>query len=207
MAESTRINWLVMACSLAGHGALAAVIAAALLVRPAVPSVADGDPLTFRMLEPVPAQAIAPVPPAAVASATPTMIAPRASPATTPAPPVSRFVPPGAAPVELPMAAAASGPHLHYQRLLHDLIAQQAHYPAAAVAAQAAGLTRLGFRLDRLGHVLDTWVQGSSGVAALDGAAIEALRRADPLPPVPPVLPAPITFVIEFDAAAQAAMR
>lgn len=230
MGESGRINWIVMACSVAGHVALAGMLASAILSRPAAPRVAPGDTLIFQMLPAASAARAerpamearfdrAPMPRPVAAAAVPRVAA--AAPVT----------PPGGAPTghvarvasasgsaamgaaaaagaqDLAFDAAAQGAHLRYQRLLHDLIAQQAHYPDAARAQHAAGLTRIGFRLDRLGHVVDSWVQGSSGVAVLDGAAQDALRRADPLPPVPPVLPAPIAFVIEFDAAMQGMPR
>jgi protein TonB len=228
VVDSGRINWMVMACSVAGHVALAGVLAGAVLLRPVAPRTPPGDTLTFRLLPapaasvmpPAPAPAArvdrAPTPRVAAVMRGPTVPMPAALPGGVPAAHQAHRAAARTAPAGLdegdsaPTAraeAATPGAHLRYQQLLHDLIARQARYPDAARAAHAAGLTRLGFRIDRLGHVVDSWVQGSSGVAALDGAAEAALRRADPLPPVPPALPAPIAFVIEFDAAGAAALR
>jgi TonB family protein len=46
----------------------------------------------------------------------------------------------------------------------------------------------IGFELDRLGHVVATQVVKGSGDTAFDDAAIAMLRRADPVPPPPPLV-------------------
>jgi len=43
----------------------------------------------------------------------------------------------------------------------------------------------LGFVIRRDGAVLDAWVEGSSGSPLLDDAAIDMVRRASPVPPLP----------------------
>ncbi|HEX7853255.1 MAG TPA: TonB family protein [Sphingobium sp.] len=87
-----------------------------------------------------------------------------------------------------------------YQRHLYDEVARHSRYPAEAKRLHLAGVTHLAFRLDRLGHLLESWVQESSGSEILDNAALDALQRAQPLSPIPPSLPAHMEFVIEIDA-------
>ena len=58
------------------------------------------------------------------------------------------------------------------------------------------------FSISRDGKVLGAWVKTSSGQAVLDRAAIETIRRAQPLPAIPPALPDPfkIELALGFDA-------
>ena len=98
-------------------------------------------------------------------------------------------------------AAAGSGAELtDYQRRLYEIVARNSRYPGEAKRLRLAGVTHLAFRLDRLGNVLDSWVQKSSGSDVLDEAALEALKRSQPLPPIPPGLPSRMEFVIEIDS-------
>lgn len=86
-----------------------------------------------------------------------------------------------------------------YQHRLYEAIARSSRYPAEARRAHLSGVTILAFTLDRAGNVVDSWIQKSSGSEMLDNAALEALERARPLPPLPAGYPARIDFVIELD--------
>lgn len=89
-----------------------------------------------------------------------------------------------------------------YRRVLNEAIGRQTRYPADALKLRLAGVTQLGFSLDRSGRVLGSWIERSSGSTRLDSAALEALARAQPLPAIPTNLPARLDFIIEIDAAA-----
>ncbi len=93
-----------------------------------------------------------------------------------------------------------------YQRRLNELIARNTRYPAEARVMRLAGVTRLAFSLDRDGQVIESWIQKSSGSGALDAAALEALERAQPLPPIPTGLPARLQFVVEIDSSTSTAL-
>lgn len=86
-----------------------------------------------------------------------------------------------------------------YQRRLYEALARNSRYPAEARRMRLSGVTRLAFRIDRVGHVVESWIQESSGSELLDDAALEALGRAQPLPPIPVSLPSRLDFVIEID--------
>jgi protein TonB len=111
----------------------------------------------------------------------------------------------GAAVVPEPAATSASATAIasaldDYQRRLNELIARHSRYPVEARRQRLAGITQLAFRIDRGGALLDSWIHESSGSELLDSAALAALQRATPLPPVPPTLPSPMDFVVEIDS-------
>lgn len=68
-------------------------------------------------------------------------------------------------------------------------------YPADRTMRQAEVV--VSFVLDRAGHVLSTRIVKGSGDASFDEAALAMLRRADPVPPPPPlVADAGLTFTL-----------
>lgn len=114
---------------------------------------------------------------------------------------------PASSPVTVPaVTTAASAADLsQYQRQLYDAVARNSRYPDEARRQHLAGVTRLAFRLDRVGNVLDSWIERSSGSDVLDDAALDALERARPLPPFPAGLPGQMDFLVEIDASLLAA--
>jgi protein TonB len=75
--------------------------------------------------------------------------------------------------------------------LLHH-IANYQRYPKAAERDRLQGTVDTVFAMSRDGRLLGVWIKTSSGMAALDQAAIDTIRRAQPLPGIPAVLPDPI---------------
>jgi protein TonB len=99
--------------------------------------------------------------------------------------------------------AASPADFSDYQRRLYQAVAARSRYPAEARRLSLSGVTRLAFKVDRMGKVLDSWIQESSGSELLDDAALDTLERAQPLPPIPAGLPSRMDFVIEIDLSVQ----
>ena len=68
-------------------------------------------------------------------------------------------------------------------------------YPYAS-GTHAQGTVRLRFRMDRRGHLISYEVVGSSGSAALDQAARDMIKAAEPLPPVPDQYPGDVLDLV-----------
>jgi periplasmic protein TonB len=85
-------------------------------------------------------------------------------------------------------------PIARFEQTLFRRIALFRRYPAAAREAKAQRTVGIAFTMRRDGKVLNAWVNTSSGTAALDQEAIDMVRRAEPLPQVPPELPVPFTI-------------
>jgi protein TonB len=99
-------------------------------------------------------------------------------------------------------AGSASGPSLAYLKVLFQHIQPFLQYPDAARAGRLHGSVQLLVALNRGGTVVGVWVRTSSGSMILDKEAVETVRRAQPLPPVPPELPDVFYFFIPIDFAA-----
>jgi protein TonB len=74
------------------------------------------------------------------------------------------------------------------QTLLRHVVRYQ-RYPNAALPGRLHGAVETLFSMRRDGTLLEVWVKTSSGEAMLDKAAVDAIRRAQPLPPIPSALP------------------
>lgn len=72
-------------------------------------------------------------------------------------------------------------------------------YPDAARSTRQQGVAYIRFRINRDGHVLTSSLVRSSGFPALDKAAFETLRRADPLPRVPADRPDEIELLVPVE--------
>jgi periplasmic protein TonB len=73
-----------------------------------------------------------------------------------------------------------------WQKELMAHLDKHKRYPADRVLKGAEIL--VGFVLDRMGHVLSTNIVRGSGDPAFDAAAIDMLRRSDPVPQPPPLV-------------------
>ena len=73
-----------------------------------------------------------------------------------------------------------------WQKELVAHLDKHKRYPAERQQKSAEISVR--FTLDRLGHVLSTSIEKSSGDAAFDEAALAMLRRSDPVPVPPPLI-------------------
>jgi protein TonB len=73
-------------------------------------------------------------------------------------------------------------------------------FPARARAARRQGTVQILFRMNRQGSVLTASVVRSSGFTTLDQAALDTLKRAQPLPAIPEGRPDEIelTIPVEF---------
>lgn len=88
-----------------------------------------------------------------------------------------------------------------YRELLLAHIGRYRQYPPEARRDRVEGTVWVRFLLDRNGRVVRAWIETSSGRSLLDQEAVAAIRRAEPLPPIPTGLPdrIDITLPIEFD--------
>lgn len=107
-----------------------------------------------------------------------------------PSPSTSPFPAPSAttssqADATLPSADTIS----HFQEILSAHIGQFKRYPQDAVRERLQGTVQVVFVMNRGGELLDLWVDKSSGYDFFDREAMETVRRAQPLPPIPSDLP------------------
>ena len=76
----------------------------------------------------------------------------------------------------------------NFQHRVHTHLARHKRYPHAAQVRRQEGIAQLRFKMNRAGEVLAYRIERSSGVAALDDAVLAMVRRAQPLPRIPPEL-------------------
>jgi periplasmic protein TonB len=100
-------------------------------------------------------------------------------------------------------APAASDTHismdqraLTFQRALLSHIARYRRYPDGARRDQARGTVQLLFSMLRDGTVTEVRIASSSGYSLLDVAAIETIRKAQPLPRIPAELPERLNILV-----------
>ena len=109
--------------------------------------------------------------------------------------PVPRAFAPAEAPPSniLSAPSAVSGPENNaaakFQQALMRHVARYQRYPNAARSQRLEGKVDTHFSMSRDGKLLGVWVGTSSGQTVLDKEAMETIRRAQPLPPIPPELP------------------
>ena len=104
---------------------------------------------------------------------------------------------PGRSPRPVPSGVASA-----FQRKLLSHIARFKRYPAN-VHGVPQGVAFVMFAMRRDGSVDRIWVQRGSGHAALDEAAAETIRRAQPLPIIPGDLPDRLTILLPVSFSAR----
>jgi periplasmic protein TonB len=87
-----------------------------------------------------------------------------------------------------------------FQKILLSHIARYRKYPSAAKSGQH-GIAQIMFSMRRDGIVDEIRLQSSTGHQILDDAAVDTIRRAQPLPIIPADLPDRLTILlpISFD--------
>lgn len=115
----------------------------------------------------------------------------------------SPMIPETTAPRSIPAPAAArmsSDAKQTWEARLLAHLEQYRRFPARARAARQQGVVYLRFRMNRSGMVLSAKVLRSSGFTTLDQAALDTLKRAEPLPAIPDDRPDVIdlTIPVEF---------
>ena len=106
--------------------------------------------------------------------------------------PVQTAEPQPVTPVTAPATAAepinsarAKREQSDYVRTLMAWLMRHRTYPDAAKKDKAQGIVKVRFSIDRAGNVLSATAVSSSGSAVLDQAAVNVLRLASPVPPMP----------------------
>ncbi|MDE1174483.1 MAG: energy transducer TonB [Parvibaculaceae bacterium] len=92
----------------------------------------------------------------------------------------------GEAQMQSPIAGQGGGDA--YLNEIRDMVMQSIVYPSAT-ARGADGVVTCGMTITRQGWMINVRVLQSSGNAALDRAAMDAIRNAGPFPPLPDNIP------------------
>jgi periplasmic protein TonB len=85
---------------------------------------------------------------------------------------------------------------VRFQQTLMRHIERFQRYPSAARRDRLEGTVQVAFVMGRDGKILDAWIRSSSGQALLDKEAVDALRRAEPLPDIPNELPGQLSVLL-----------
>jgi len=141
------------------------------------------DKVVEEKMPPPPLPLVAPRP--AIVALPPLMIQNAAAPPSQAPLAISPPRPPAVAGNGAPGPPQPSPPSSDYLRRLVAYLNGYKNYPHEARQRREEGVVRLHFVMDRSGRVLSYDIAGSSGSVALDEAARDLIRRAQPLPPVP----------------------
>ena len=115
-----------------------------------------------------------------------------------PAKPVTETRAPKSIPAP-PARQASSNISATWEAQLLAHLEKYRRYPAAARARREQGVAHVRFRMNREGRLLSAEVLRSSGSIALDRAALDTVRRAQPLPAIPPEKPDPLELAVPVE--------
>jgi len=99
-------------------------------------------------------------------------------------------------PASKPVASFQSSTATNFQKALLRHIERYQNYPGAAKRLRLQGTVLVLFSMRRDGTVLDVWIKTGSGAAILDKEAVDTIKRAQPLPPIPPELPSRLNVIV-----------
>ncbi len=149
---------------------------------PETPPVAVPDPPP-----PVPEPAVALPPPPPPKVPRPPKVIPRPKPAPPPPAAIPADQTPPAAATPPPPAAPPSGEAVAtWQGQLAAHLSRFQRYPPEAQQRREQGVVLMRITLDRAGNVLAMTMERTSGYPDLDAEAAAWIKRATPLPPIPP---------------------
>lgn len=98
--------------------------------------------------------------------------------------------PKAAAPMKVDTVAAPNANPAKWQSRVLSWLNRHKRYPASAKSRRQEGLVQVAFTVDKGGRVTSSRVARSSGIPALDQAALDMVRRASPVPAPPPEIAA-----------------
>jgi periplasmic protein TonB len=173
--------------------------------QPAPPVEEKAPPPPPPVVKPAPAPkpvplAKAPKPPAKPTPVAPAPPAPRAAPAETPPAPTASTAPPAPAPARVesaPAAPAASSPSIEtpdagtlaqYRLQLISVAKRYKRYPRVAMDNNWEGTAEIRMVIGANGMIASLVVRKGSGHDILDKEALDWLRKAKPLAPIPAAL-------------------
>lgn len=124
---------------------------------------------------------------------------PRPSKPSDPGPAIAETTAPPALPAP-PASQATSDVKSTWEGQVLARLEKYRRFPDDARARRQQGVVHVRFRIDRPGRVLWSRIERSSGFAQLDRAALDTLRRAQPLPAIPAGRPDEVELVapVEF---------
>ena len=97
------------------------------------------------------------------------------------------------------VSGPASSATVKFQQTLLRHVSRYQRYPNAARSMHLEGKVDTQFAMARDGKLLSVWVRTSSGQMLLDKEAVETIRRAQPLPPIPPELPDRLNIQVQLE--------
>jgi protein TonB len=173
----------------------ASIVQVHLLPRPdpaAIPVAAASQPVVGNVASRTDVPAEEPDPSTRDATA---MVPPATTPTETSAPSIEPTPSPS------PSETAPNSAAIKFQQALLRHVARYEHYPNGARPGRLHGSVETLFSMRRDGTLAGVWVKTSSGQAMLDKAAMDTIRRAEPLPSIPSQLPdrLNIQMVLVFD--------
>lgn len=105
----------------------------------------------------------------------------------------------GAAQAALTGAQADPGLAEEYRNAVRNHVSRFVFYPQDAATVRLRGTVTLHLALLRNGQVRNVWIERSAGADTLDAAALVAIQRAAPMPPIPAGLPDTLELALPID--------